>query len=154
MEDHHVDRPGVEAQQCVKLTGTNRSFGFDPCKPQARFAGVRQAPGSSNQVPGISFQESGSRNQVGTDKALDLTSSWILTPGSWNLPSDDLVVMARGQTPDPIPNSAVKTLERRWYCVLRRGRVGRRQVIGRQVPGIRIQEIGSRNPLPLFTPES
>ena len=21
--DHHVDRPGVEAQQCVKLTGTN-----------------------------------------------------------------------------------------------------------------------------------
>ena len=23
---------------------------------------------------------------------------------------DDLVVMARGQTPDPIPNSAVKTL--------------------------------------------
>src|SRR3546814_1920470 len=24
----HVDRPGVEAQQCVKLTGTNRSFGL------------------------------------------------------------------------------------------------------------------------------
>jgi hypothetical protein len=128
--DHHVDRPGVEAQQCVKLTGTNRSFGFDPCKPQARFAGVRQAPGTR-------FQESG------TDKALDLTSSWILTPGSWNLPSDDLVVMARGQTPDPIPNSAVKTLERRWYCVLRRGRVGRRQVIGRQVSGIRIQDSGN-----------
>lgn len=21
--DHHVDRPGVEAQQCVELTGTN-----------------------------------------------------------------------------------------------------------------------------------
>ena len=150
MVDHHVDRPGVEAQQCVKLTGTNRSFGFDPCKPQARFAGVRQAPGSRNQVPGTRFQESG------TDKALDLTSSWILTPGSWNLPSDDLVVMARGQTPDPIPNSAVKTLERRWYCVLRRGRVGRRQVIGRQVSGFRNQDsgIGSRNPLPLFTPDS
>ena len=28
MEDHHVDRPGVEAQQCVKLTGTNRSIGL------------------------------------------------------------------------------------------------------------------------------
>ena len=128
VRDHHVDRPGVEAQQCVKLTGTNRSFGFDPCKPQARFAGVRQAPGSRNQE---------------LDEALDLTSSWILTPGSWNLPSDDLVVMARGQTPDPIPNSAVKTLERRWYCVLRRGRVGRRQVIARQVPGIRIQDSGN-----------
>jgi hypothetical protein len=28
VEDHHVDRPGVEAQQCVKLTGTNRSIGL------------------------------------------------------------------------------------------------------------------------------
>ena len=26
MEDHHVDRPDVEARQRVKLTGTNRSF--------------------------------------------------------------------------------------------------------------------------------
>jgi hypothetical protein len=28
VEDHHVDRPDVEAQQCVKLTGTNSSFGL------------------------------------------------------------------------------------------------------------------------------
>ena len=28
MEDDHVDRPGVEAQQCVKLTGTNSSIGL------------------------------------------------------------------------------------------------------------------------------
>ena len=28
MEDHHVDRPGVEAQQCVELTGTNSSIGL------------------------------------------------------------------------------------------------------------------------------
>ena len=28
MVDHHVDRPGVEAQQCVKLTGTNSSIGL------------------------------------------------------------------------------------------------------------------------------
>ena len=28
MVDHHVDRPGVEAGQPVKLTGTNRSIGF------------------------------------------------------------------------------------------------------------------------------
>ena len=26
MEDHHVDRPDVEARQRVQLTGTNRSF--------------------------------------------------------------------------------------------------------------------------------
>ena len=28
MVDHHVDRPDVEAQQCVQLTGTNRSIGL------------------------------------------------------------------------------------------------------------------------------
>ena len=28
VEDDHVDRPGVEAQQCVKLTGTNHSIGL------------------------------------------------------------------------------------------------------------------------------
>ena len=28
MEDDHVDRPGVEAQQCVQLTGTNSSIGL------------------------------------------------------------------------------------------------------------------------------
>ena len=28
MEDHHVDRPGVEALQGVELTGTNSSIGL------------------------------------------------------------------------------------------------------------------------------
>jgi hypothetical protein len=28
VEDDHVDRPGVEAQQCAKLTGTNSSIGL------------------------------------------------------------------------------------------------------------------------------
>jgi len=28
VEDDHVDRPGVEGQQCPKLTGTNRSIGL------------------------------------------------------------------------------------------------------------------------------
>ena len=28
MEDDHVDRPGVEVQQCMQLTGTNRSIGL------------------------------------------------------------------------------------------------------------------------------
>ena len=28
MEDDHVDRPGVEVQQCMKLTGTNSSIGL------------------------------------------------------------------------------------------------------------------------------
>ncbi len=28
VEDHHVDRPDVDAQQWVKLTGPNRSIGL------------------------------------------------------------------------------------------------------------------------------
>ncbi len=28
MEDDHVDRPGVDVQQCMKLTGTNRPIGL------------------------------------------------------------------------------------------------------------------------------
>ena len=35
MEDDHVDRPGVEAQQCVKLTGTNSSIGLIVLIPHA-----------------------------------------------------------------------------------------------------------------------
>ena len=44
-----------------------------------------------------------------------------------SLPFDDLVVMAR--VPHPIhPELGRESPQRRWYCVLRRGRVGRRQV--------------------------
>jgi hypothetical protein len=40
VEDHHVDRPGVEAQQCVQLTGTNCSIGLiDLISPSAGFTG-------------------------------------------------------------------------------------------------------------------
>ena len=36
MEDHHVDRPDVEAWQRVKLTGTNRSFDLIALVAKAR----------------------------------------------------------------------------------------------------------------------
>ena len=36
MEDHHVDRPDVEARQRVKLTGTNRSFDLIALVAKAR----------------------------------------------------------------------------------------------------------------------
>jgi hypothetical protein len=32
VEDHHVDRLGVEVQQCMQLTSTNRLFGLIPSK--------------------------------------------------------------------------------------------------------------------------
>jgi hypothetical protein len=36
VEDHHVDRPDVEAWQRVKLTGTNRSFDLIALVAKAR----------------------------------------------------------------------------------------------------------------------
>ena len=38
MVDHHVDRPDVEAQQCVQLTGTNRSCELDRLSSSMRNA--------------------------------------------------------------------------------------------------------------------
>ena len=95
MEDHHVDRPGVEAQQCVKLTGTNRSFGL--IRPPRRMQGPQPPAGSHNLDPSTHVPEHRSQKTEVCQTDPDLCS-------------DDLVVMARAKTPDPIPNSAVKTL--------------------------------------------
>ena len=99
MEDHHVDRPGVDAQQCVKLTGTNRSIGLISDAGQTAHAIRAQSSGIGDQT------------DVGRD-ATDrpANSDLIPDPRSPTPVFDDLVVMARGNTPDPIPNSAVKTL--------------------------------------------
>ena len=43
VEDDHVDRPGVEAQQCVKLTGTNSSIGLIVLIDQCSSPGERSA---------------------------------------------------------------------------------------------------------------
>ena len=80
MEDHHVDRPGVEAQQCVKLTGTNSSIGLIVLIFAARLPfGKRDRP----KRPTTSFQTSALRR-----------------PGGY----------CEEPEPDPIPNSAVKLL--------------------------------------------
>ena len=87
MVDHHVDRPGVEAWQHVKLTGTNSSIGF--------IALI------------INVQPYGKRPTVttGSTRASRLQAATIQRP---NLSFAGLVAMAGRQAPDPIPNSAVK----------------------------------------------
>ena len=82
MEDHHVDRPGVEVQQCMKLTGTNRSIGLIACHNPSRAAaraGLRPGDGHKTTPKETRF-------------------AFI----------DGLVVMAGVPAPDPIPNSVVK----------------------------------------------
>ena len=107
MEDHHVDRPGVEVWQHMKLTGTNRSIGLTsppvPRGPQGQkstaFAGqdrvhLRDPQETlSENVRRSASRQNDSRDDAKAGPALD-----------------GLVAMARGKTPDPIPNSAVKTL--------------------------------------------
>ena len=102
MADHHVDRPEVEAGQPAQLTGTNRSIDLLPGAPKAPHHRPRAAP-----IPAPAAH-----------KTLPLTSPHI-TPqhrvplgafASTGLARAGLVAMARGQAPDPIPNSAVKTL--------------------------------------------
>ena len=78
MEDHHVDRPEVEAEQSAQLTGTNRSSGAS------------------------------SQTAAHSGKALTRPQRHFFDHMTTELAG--LVAIARGQTPDPIPNSAVKTL--------------------------------------------
>ena len=79
----------MDAQQCVKLTGTNRSIGLILYPPGAARSGK---PAQDTSPP----------------QGSDVTHT--TRSGSTVVRLDDLVVMARGPTPDPIPNSAVKTL--------------------------------------------
>ena len=82
MEDHHVDRPEVEREQSPQLTGTNRSIGFF-----AKAGQPAAPPAACSAKPPHAW-------------STHLPPSHLL----------GLVAIARGQTPDPIPNSAVKTL--------------------------------------------
>ena len=85
MIDHHVDRLGVEGQQCPELTSTNRSIGLI----------------TSNATIARSDKLEDTKTKVHTKPS---------TIAHQKEPLDDLVAIARGNTPDPIPNSAVKTL--------------------------------------------
>ena len=80
MEDDHVDRPGVDAQQCVQLTGTNRSFGLIALVAKARETRTDVLAHDENPVLLLQAFFAG------------------------------LVALGEAIRPDPIPNSAVKRL--------------------------------------------
>jgi hypothetical protein len=94
VEDHHVDRPEVQAQQCVQLTGTNRPIGFDPIRKQV-------GPPTPDRKP------TPTSDSVWKDKSRVLRAA----PSP---PGDAAGALSRfggnsaSETPDPIPNSAVK----------------------------------------------
>ena len=122
VEDHHVDRPDVEARQRVQLTGTNHSIGLN----LSQETGIReQRTGITHPAsPALTIARSGKARtrkshmkQTITAAITQITENRkrILFPVSCPLLAgkpfiDGLVVTARASTPDPIPNSAVKTL--------------------------------------------
>jgi hypothetical protein len=50
VEDHHVDRPDVEARRRVKLTGTNRSIDLIALVAKARDSSVQSARALLNKT--------------------------------------------------------------------------------------------------------
>ncbi len=104
VEDHHVDRPGVDAQQCVELTGPNRSIG------------LRLALGRGPE-PRPAAQGRNTRREDSTRPSRHRPTgrAW---PAWW---------FRRGANTRSHPELGRENPQRRWYCVSRRGRVGRRQ---------------------------
>jgi hypothetical protein len=97
--DYHVDRPEVEREQSPQLTGTNRSIGLiHRCPP----IGTAPPPACSVKPLLSAFAGAGSQH-ANRHFCLPHITLWAHHPLG-------LVAIARGQAPDPIPNSAVKTL--------------------------------------------
>ena len=91
MADHHVDRPGVQAQQCVELTGTNRSIGLILIHTQ------RSAEQHNKPVPISDMQKTRFEMQ-----ALQRTPAAVRRQASkTSLFFAGLVAMARGLHPIP-----------------------------------------------------
>ena len=121
MEDHHVDRPEVKAEQSVELTGTNRSMALIPT---AAHSGKTLCPanlspqkrGAGQDAP-VRFIPAKAANGGPNGPQTLLLPSHMTPPehparagGPPGSAIAGLVAIARGQPPDPIPNSAVKTL--------------------------------------------
>ena len=114
VRDHHVDRPGVEAQQCVKLTGTNRSTGL-----------IQGMPRHPQHVSNLKTADRSRSDRLNSPSIEDRPHISItctaMTWWSWRR------VNTRSH-----PELGRENLQRRWYSVSRRGRVGRRQVFSVQ----------------------
>ena len=123
MIDHHVDRPGVEARQRAQLTGPNRPIG-SICVPRVTREQTpcmeiipRELPrGAHDQRAHNQTQHTRKHTRTETTlthtERVDWTTWW-----PW-----------RGAYTRSHPELGREIPQRPWYCVLRHGRVGRRQV--------------------------
>ena len=105
MEDHHVDRPEVEGEQSLQPTGTNRSNA-----PPAPSGKDQAAPAAAGSRPGTAAPFFEDTHTTRFPQARPGPAMPPRAPPPSCGRRDSLVAMARGPAPDPIPNSAVKTL--------------------------------------------
>lgn len=100
MEDDHVDRPGVEERQRLKLTGTNSSIGLIVLIPYAhretRWMAQQRPAISSERASGWGSPYSLLSHRYSLKKLLEQRA--FCRPGGYG----------GAAAPDPIPNSAVK----------------------------------------------
>ena len=100
MEDYHVDRPGVEARQRVKLTGTNSSIELDRSHSPWPFPRSRRAAFACGRLRGRGCIRSGGRFARLQNAPTKDRFHAFGRPGGFS----------EAAAPDPIPNSAVKRL--------------------------------------------
>ena len=119
MKDHHVDRPGVEVGQPMKLTGSDRPSDSDPvarvrCPSSVAQKGGRDRPRTRHTIiKGTHTPEpSLTTDNRPLTTCMDRTTWWL-----W-----------RGARTRSLPELGRENPQRPWYCASRHGRVGRRQV--------------------------
>ena len=144
MEDDHVDRPGVEAQQCVQLTGTNSSLGLIALICQCASA----ANDATNERPVLRMANSEWRMANGIERNSLLPSPFAIRHSPFALCFNSVLRRPggsqRGDQTRSHPELGRQTPQRQWYFVSRHGRVGRRQACkGRKLPR-NTNEIGKR----------
>ncbi len=100
MIDHHVDRPGVEVQQCTKLTGPNRPTG-SISSHHTQHAAVRSQPGwATHRTRHVAHQRTRNLAPGPDPGAVTPTKGCRSRRPADGL--DDLVAMAG--SPHPIPS--------------------------------------------------
>ncbi len=142
MEDDHVDRPGVEERQRLKLTGTNSSIGLIVLIPYAHRGAIRRIvagntmiwPALTHERPLRAYAPRGRRKTGDAQSRLrSLKASKRKSRKAQSKPASHSCVsptwwLWRSGCTRSHSELGRETLQRQWYFVSRRGRVGRCQV--------------------------
>ena len=150
MGDHHVDRPGVEVRQRMELTGTNNSIGLNHshclCSSQlslrmsAAKAAILRTARAKMRDGRLALRASPGARKTNDRKVnqrtvrLEAHTLFAIRYALFALTSFSITCVSptwwlwRGGCTRSLSEHGRETPQRRWYFVLRHGRVGRCQV--------------------------